>query len=93
MKDDDIKPRESVIEFPCKFPIKVIGDARDDFAQAVLNACQTQIADITADAITMRPSKTNKYIALTVTVAAESQAQLDAIYLAINQLSGLKMVL
>jgi putative lipoic acid-binding regulatory protein len=71
---------DSLIEYPCAFPIKVFGKTQQDFIQAVTEVILQHDADFTAESITMRNSKTAKYVSLNCTVNATSRAQLDAIY-------------
>lgn len=71
---------KSLLEFPCEFPIKVMGHARDDFESLVASLVRQHIPDLSESAIRKRPSKEGKYLAITVTVTATSREQLDAIY-------------
>ncbi len=77
MTDATEKP---LLEFPCQFPIKVMGLARDDFESLVATLVRQHVPDLGEAAIRSRPSKQGKYIAVTVTVNATSREQLDAIY-------------
>ena len=76
----DIPPEQSLIEYPSKFPIKVMGLNVDGYVHAI-----TQIAerfDPTFDAATveLRPSSGNKYLGVTITITATSREQLDELY-------------
>ncbi|MFN3235117.1 MAG: YbeD family protein [Gammaproteobacteria bacterium] len=72
--------QESILTFPCEFPIKVFGKKEDAFETAVLAIVKNHVKDLKEDCLSTRDSKDGKYIALTITFTAESQAQLDAIY-------------
>ncbi len=85
--------KESLIEFPCDFPIKVFGLAQQGFAQAVAEAVQTHAADFDASRIDMRASSGAKYLSLTCMVTVSSQAQLDDIYRTLSSHPMVKMVL
>ncbi len=74
---------DSLIEYPCEFPIKVFGQTQQGFLQAVTEIILRHAPDFTADNITMRDSKAAKYVCLTCTVNATSRVQLDAIYQAL----------
>jgi len=74
---------DSLIEYPCAFPIKVFGQTQQGFLQAVTEVVLQYDPAFTAASITMRNSKTAKYISLTCTVNATSREQLDAIYQAL----------
>ncbi|MBU1236444.1 MAG: DUF493 family protein [Gammaproteobacteria bacterium] len=80
---------ETLIEFPCDFPIKVMGKSTDGFAQAIADLVLKHAPDFDAAKMEMRPSKAGNYLSLTCTVRATSQAQLDALY---RELSGHPMV-
>jgi putative lipoic acid-binding regulatory protein len=71
---------ESLLEFPCDFPIKVMGAARDDFAQAVVTVVQAHVSDFDAATVEMRASGKGNYLAVTCTVHATSREQLDNLY-------------
>ena len=80
---------ETLLEFPCDFPIKIIGAAQEGFAQAILDVVIRHAPDFSAATMEMRPSKNGNYLSLTCTVRAVSQAQLDALY---RELSGHPLV-
>lgn len=76
---------ESLLEFPCDFPIKIMGTARDGFAQTILEVVLKHAPDFDAATMEMRASSGGNYLSLTCTVRATSKAQLDALY---RELSG-----
>ncbi|NJD05719.1 MAG: DUF493 domain-containing protein [Methylococcaceae bacterium] len=84
---------ESLLEFPCDFPVKVFGTAEADFAETVLAMVRKHAPDTAERSISVRPSSGGKYSAVTVLVRAESQAQLDAIYRELTGSSRVKMAL
>ena len=71
---------QSLIEFPCAFPIKIMGLRQDGFAQRVLEVVTRHAPDFNASTMEMRSSKHGKYLSLTCTIEAHSQEQLDAVY-------------
>jgi putative lipoic acid-binding regulatory protein len=71
---------DSLIEYPCDFPIKVFGQQNVGFAKAVMEVVSQHDPDFSAASIEMRASKTARYISLTCTVRATSREQLDALY-------------
>jgi len=76
--------KDSIIEYPSDFPIKVMGRAHPDFAQ-VLTAVVMQFDPVFDPAtVEMRPSKGGNYIGLTFTVRATSRQQLDDLYRALT---------
>lgn len=73
-------PKETLLKFPCDFPIKVFGLASDEFERSVLNIIQKYVPNISNQAIKSRKSDKGNYLALTIVVHVESKIQLDQIY-------------
>jgi putative lipoic acid-binding regulatory protein len=71
---------ETLFEFPTDFPVKVMGQASDDFRSLVLGIVTRHFGPLEPDRIEERPSANGKYLSLTCTVHAQSKAQLDALY-------------
>ncbi|MCC6531407.1 MAG: DUF493 domain-containing protein [Burkholderiales bacterium] len=71
---------ESLIDYPCAFPIKVMGRTEPGFAQAIVELVRRHAPDFDPDSVEMRLSKQNRYLSLTCTVRATSREQLDALY-------------
>ncbi len=67
------------LQFPCTFPIKIMGLNRETFPEAVLAIFHRHVAP---DQIShsRRLSSGDKYLSLTVTLTAQSREQLDALY-------------
>ncbi|MGB2833059.1 MAG: DUF493 domain-containing protein [Methylotenera sp.] len=78
----EIEPHtaQPLIDFPCDFPIKVMGETQDNFAQTIIELIQTKQPTFNASKIEMRASSGGKYISLTCTVYVNSQVELDDIY-------------
>jgi putative lipoic acid-binding regulatory protein len=72
--------KQSLIEFPCDFPIKIFGQTQQGFAQAVTEVVLRHDPAFQPAGIEMKSSSQARYISLTCTVRALSQAQLDALY-------------
>ncbi|MCB1866596.1 MAG: DUF493 domain-containing protein [Chromatiales bacterium] len=71
---------ESLMEFPCDFPIKAIGEAGFAFDAVVVEIVNRHAQTVGEGAVTTRESRGGRYLAVTVTVRAQSREQLDAIY-------------
>jgi len=71
---------DTLIEYPCDFPIKVMGKTAPGFAQGVVDVVQRHAPDFDAASVEMRASKQSKYLSLTCTVRATSREQLDKLY-------------
>jgi uncharacterized protein len=78
----DIEPHTAppLIEFPCDFPLKVMGKNESKFPETVIFLIQTILPTFSPENIETRSSSSGKYTSLTCTVQVESQAQLDDIY-------------
>ncbi|MDP2134116.1 MAG: DUF493 family protein [Sulfuritalea sp.] len=85
--------RETLLEFPCDFPLKIMGAANPDFAQSIAAVVLRHAADFDAATMEMRPSRAGNYLSLTCTVRAVSQQQLDALYLELTSHPMVKVVL
>ncbi len=72
--------KDSLIEYPCDFPIKVFGQSQQGFAQAVMEVVLRHDPDFKPASIEMKSSKKGRYISLTCTVRATSREQLDGLY-------------
>lgn len=84
---------DTLLEFPCDFPLKIMGAAHDGFAQAILEVVLVHAPDFDAARMEMRPSKAGNYLSLTCTVRATSKAQLDALYRELSSHPMVKVVL
>ncbi|MDO9151854.1 MAG: DUF493 domain-containing protein [Methylotenera sp.] len=80
MTDIDSQATPPLIEFPCCFPIKVMGETQEIFSTTMIALIQTIVPSFNAEHIEMRASANGKYISLTCSVDVVSQAQLDDIY-------------
>ena len=72
--------QETLFEFPCRFPIKAMGRDAEGFPAHVMELVGAVVGTVPHDDVVIRPSRQGRFIAVTVTITAESRAQLDAIY-------------
>jgi putative lipoic acid-binding regulatory protein len=86
-------PRESLIEYPCIFPIKVMGLKVDGFVHAVTQVAEYFDPAFDARTIELRPSKGGNYLGVTINVNATSREQLDEIYRTLSTHPMVKVVL
>jgi len=77
---DDKETKESLLEFPCQFPIKMMGKSSVDFRSIAISLVETHTGVIATSAIRSAPSSNGRFVSITVEIEAQSQAQLDAIY-------------
>lgn len=72
---------DTLFEFPCQFPIKIMGKASDVFEIEVVQIIRQHVPDLGESSVKRRESAKSNYAALTVTITAHSRQQLDAIYM------------
>jgi putative lipoic acid-binding regulatory protein len=79
--DLTLQEGETLLKFPCEFPIKAMGLACDEFEIAVIEIAKRHVDNLAENAFVMKPSRNGKYTAITITITANSKEQLDAIYM------------
>lgn len=72
---------DTLLEFPCDFPLKVMGRNNDEFRSIVIGIVQKHVGDVDMTNIEERPSRDGNYLGITITVTATSKAQLDGLYM------------
>ncbi len=72
---------ESLIDFPCDFPVKVMGAAIPELHTAIANIAAKHDSEFNNNETTKNVSKTGKYVSLTLNIHAKDKPQLDALYL------------
>ena len=77
-------PDDTLLEFPCRFPIKAMGRNEDGFAAHVRELVGAHFPDVGADDIHTRNSGGGRYVPVTITVTATGKTQLDAVYYALT---------
>ena len=90
---DKAPAQDTLLEFPCAFPLKIMGLARDGLAQVVLEVVLRHAPDFDGSTMGMRASSGGKYISLTCTINATSKPQLDALYRELSSHPLVKVVL
>ncbi len=71
---------DTLFNFPCDFPLKVMGRHTDDFRSIALGIVQKHVGVIEVSQIEERPSKDGSYLGLTFNFTATSREQLDGLY-------------
>ena len=79
--DLSLEEGETLLEFPCQFPVKAMGLTCEHLEIAVIEIINRHVSDLSEGAVKMKPSKNGKYTAITITITAHSKKQLDAIYI------------
>ena len=82
MSESDSK---KLLEFPCSFPIKMMGRADDGFSDFAVRLVEQHVGKVAPNAIQTSASRNGNFLSVTVTIDAQSQEQMDSIY---NELSN-----
>ncbi|MGA0570515.1 YbeD family protein [Variovorax sp. VNK109] len=94
MTTTDSTPRsESLIEYPSRFPIKVMGAKVDGFVHAVTAIAKQFDPGFDASSVELRDSKAGNYLGVTITITATSREQLDELYRTLSTHPMVKVVL
>lgn len=88
-----VSRQESLIEYPSRFPIKVMGTKVDGFVHAVTAIAVEFDPTFDASTVELRSSSQGNYLGVTITVTATSREQLDALYRALTSHPLVKVVL
>jgi hypothetical protein len=89
----EIPPEQSLIEYPSRFPIKVMGQNVAGFVEAVVAVAQQFDPGFDEAGVETRPSKGNNYLGVTITITATSREQLDELYRTLSTHPMVKVVL
>ena len=85
--------RASLIDYPCLFPIKVVGENGEHFVHAITTIARAHDPEFDAATIELRESGGGKYLGITLQIHATSREQLDALYLALGKQPQVRWVL
>jgi uncharacterized protein len=83
----------SLIDYPSRFPIKVMGAKVDGFVHAVTTIARQFDPTFDAATIELRDSKAGNYLGVTITINATSREQLDELYRTLSSHPMVKVVL
>ena len=81
------------IEFPCAYPIKVMGEGHDELQSQVMDVILRHCTDFDRQKISIRDSSGGRWRSITVTINATGQAQIEAIFNDLKTCSRVRMVL
>lgn len=71
---------ETLMEFPCSFPIKLMGRDTPEFHLTVRELVEKHTGPLDDGDFQSSLSKNGRFVSITITITARSQQQLDAIY-------------
>jgi len=87
---DEAPPR---IEFPCAYPIKVMGRNEEAFAAMVLEIGQRHAPELTSEDVALRASRNGRWLAVTLNIEARSAAQIEALFTDLKATGRVTLVL
>ena len=85
--------KESLIEYPSRFPIKIMGAKVEGFVHAMTAIAKEFDPQFDAASVELRDSKAGNYLGITITVNATSREQLDELYRTLSTHPMVKVVL
>jgi putative lipoic acid-binding regulatory protein len=84
---------ESVIEFPCEFPIKMMGRDTPEFRDTMRTIVEKHVGELDDSRVQAAVSRNGSFVSVTVTITATSQQQLDDIYREVSARDDVLMAL
>ncbi len=81
------------IEFPCDYPVKIVGDGAEDFRMLVEEVVERHAAGFARQLTTTRYSSGGRYMSVTVTIVATGTEQLQALFEDLKATGRVQMVL
>jgi putative lipoic acid-binding regulatory protein len=85
--------QDSLLEFPCDFPIKAMGRIDSGCEARALEIVRKYVPDFDTRQMHSRVSRKGNYLSVTFTIRATSREQLDAIYRGLSACEEMLMVL
>lgn len=76
--------QDTLLEFPCDYDIKAFGNKDSDFEQTVYSLVKASVPELTTDDLSVKQSSGGRFVSVTVSIRAQSKAQLDEIYQALT---------
>ena len=85
--------KDTLLEFPCEFPLKIMGKADPELTKVVIDVVTRHAPDFDSTTVQIRASSGGNYLGLTCTIIATSKPQLDALYTDLSSHPMVKVVL
>ena len=86
-------PTNTLMQFPCDFPLKIIGKNSESFSKEMIHIVTKHFPDVAADLFKVTLSENNNYASISVVIHVHNQATLDALYQELTQHPDTRMVL
>jgi uncharacterized protein len=81
------------IEFPCDYPLWIIGDSQPLFQERVLTIVREHVAEVREPSVNVRHSRDGTYCSVRVTIVAIGEHQLKTLHAALLAEPAVRMVL
>ena len=91
MQDQD--PQMPKIEFPCDYPIKVIGEVEEGAVAKIIQVVRIHAAEVTPDQVSTRASRNGNFQSIRVSIVATGEEQLKQLHTDLLQLDCVRLVL
>lgn len=82
---------DELLEFPCKFPFRVMGLAEETLESRVMQVLQQHAPDDYTPKL--KESSNGKYYSVAVNVTVTSKEHIETLYAALSKLEGVRYVL
>ena len=84
---------EPRITFPCEYPIKVVGDVRENFHEEVYDVVIRHDPSMTTSRVSQRTSRKGNYVSISFMLEAHSEQQLQDLFSDLKEIESVRMVL
>jgi putative lipoic acid-binding regulatory protein len=81
------------LEYPCDYPIKVMGYNEHDFTHAVIEVIRRHDPGFNPASVALRASRNEKFLSVTVTITATGPEQIAALFADLKATGRVQMVL
>lgn len=93
MTAEDTTPEAPRIEFPCDYPVKVMGENADDFVELVVEIGRRHAPELDEARVNVRTSRSDRWVSVTMTIRATGEPQLRALFEDLKATGRTQMVL
>jgi hypothetical protein len=81
------------IEFPCAYPIRIMGEAETDFVDTVFEITRQFAPEVQRQKVKIRPSSKGNFVSVHIVIQATGEQQLSSLHTALKAYSAVKMVI
>lgn len=81
------------IEFPCDYPIKVVGNAAPDFKEFVIEVVQIHAPGLDIETVTINESRNGRFVSVRMSITATGESQLQSLFEELKASGRVHMVL